>query len=34
VVADSHRVIEEARAVGVHVIGGDIDEAVAPRVHG
>lgn len=30
VVADSHAVIEEAKAVGVYVFGGGIDEAVEP----
>lgn len=28
--ADSHRVIEEAKAAGVYVFGGGVDEAVAP----
>jgi len=30
VVAESHAVIEEAKAAGVYVFGGGIDEAVAP----
>ena len=30
VVADSHAVIEEAKAAGVYVFGGGIDEQVAP----
>ena len=30
VVADSHAVIEEAKAAGVYVFGGGIDEEVAP----
>ncbi len=30
VVADSHAVIEEAKAAGVYVFGGGIDEDVAP----
>jgi hypothetical protein len=30
VVEDSHAVIEEAKAAGVYVFGGGIDEAVAP----
>jgi hypothetical protein len=30
VVADSHAVIEEAKAAGVYVFGGGIDESVAP----
>lgn len=30
VVADSHRVIEEAKAAGVYVFGGGIEEAVDP----
>lgn len=30
VVAESHAVIEEAKAAGVYVFGGGIDESVAP----
>lgn len=30
VVADSHAVIEDAKAAGVYVFGGGIDESVAP----
>lgn len=30
VVRDSHAVIEEAKAAGVYVFGGGLDEAVAP----
>ncbi|MBN9104137.1 MAG: hypothetical protein J0I14_03960 [Propionibacteriaceae bacterium] len=30
VVAESHAVIEEAKAAGVYVFGGGIEEAVAP----
>jgi hypothetical protein len=30
VVRDSHAVIEEAKAAGVYVFGGDIDESVPP----
>ena len=30
VVADSHAVIEEAKAAGVYVFGGGIEESVAP----
>lgn len=30
VVAESHAVIEDAKAAGVYVFGGGIDEAVAP----
>jgi hypothetical protein len=30
VVAESHAVIEEAKAAGVYVFGGGVDEAVAP----
>ena len=32
VVRDSHAVIEEAKASGVYVFGGDIDEDVAPAL--
>ncbi|RZA35186.1 MAG: transcription initiation protein [Lysobacteraceae bacterium] len=31
VVRDSHAVIEEAKAAGVYVFGGGIDESVPPR---
>lgn len=34
VVADSHAVIEEAKAAGVYVFGGGIDEAVEPVLVG
>lgn len=32
VVRDSHAVIEEARAAGVYVFGGGIDESVSPTL--
>ena len=32
VVADSHAVIEEAKAAGVYVFGGGIDEGVSPAL--
>ncbi|RYZ73013.1 MAG: transcription initiation protein [Lysobacteraceae bacterium] len=32
VVRDSHAVIEEAKAAGVYVFGGGIDEGVPPRL--